>query len=115
MPGSNGDSTGGDRRFVPVLANCAMSAGADVLFFEVHPNPDEALCDGPNMLFLKDAEKVTLEAHLVNDLGADSLDAVDIIMGIEDEFGISVDDEKIRWLLDLSFDITSAAYRKKHL
>ena len=58
MPGSNGDSTGGDRRFVPVLANCAMSAGADVLFFEVHPDPDKALCDGPNMLYLKDAEKV---------------------------------------------------------
>ena len=58
MPGSNGDSTGGDRRFVPILANCAMAAGANVLFFEVHPNPDEALCDGPNMLFLKDAEKV---------------------------------------------------------
>ena len=52
MPGSNGDSTGGDRRFVPVLANCAMSAGADVLFFEVHPEPDKALCDGPNMLYL---------------------------------------------------------------
>ena len=58
MPGSNGDSTGGDRRFVPVLAKCAMAAGADVLFFEVHPNPDQALCDGPNMLYLKDAEKV---------------------------------------------------------
>ena len=58
MPGSNGDSTGGDRKFVPVLANCAMAAGADVLFFEVHPNPDKALCDGPNMLFLKDAENV---------------------------------------------------------
>lgn len=58
MPGSNGDSTGGDRRFVPVLANCAMAAGANVLFFEVHPNPDEALCDGPNMLFLKDTEDV---------------------------------------------------------
>ncbi len=58
MPGSNGDSTGGDRKFVPVLARCAMAAGADVLFFEVHPNPDEALCDGPNMLFLKDAENV---------------------------------------------------------
>jgi 2-dehydro-3-deoxyphosphooctonate aldolase (KDO 8-P synthase) len=58
MPGSNGDSTGGDRRFVPVLANCAMSAGADVLFFEVHPDPDNALCDGPNMLYLRDAEKV---------------------------------------------------------
>ena len=35
-----------------------MAAGANVLFFEVHPNPDEALCDGPNMLFLKDAEDV---------------------------------------------------------
>ena len=35
-----------------------VAAGADVLFFEVHPNPDKALCDGPNMLFLKDAEKV---------------------------------------------------------
>ncbi len=58
MPGSNGDSTGGDRRFVPVLAKAAMAAGADVLFFEIHPNPDKALCDGPNMLFLKDAEKV---------------------------------------------------------
>lgn len=58
MPGSNGDSTGGDRRFVPTLARCAMAAGADVLFFEVHPNPDCALCDGPNMLALNDAEKV---------------------------------------------------------
>ena len=58
MPGSNGDSTGGDRRFVPILANCAMSAGADVLFFEIHPDPDNALCDGPNMLYLKDAENV---------------------------------------------------------
>ena len=58
MPGSNGDSTGGDRRFVPVLAKAAMAAGADVLFFEIHPNPDKALCDGANMLFLKDAEKV---------------------------------------------------------
>lgn len=58
MPGSNGDSTGGDRRFVPTLANCAMAAGADVLFFEVHPDPDKALCDGPNMLYLKDAKSV---------------------------------------------------------
>lgn len=58
MPGSNGDSTGGDRTFVPLLANCAMAAGADVLFFEVHPDPDSALCDGPNMLSLNDAEKV---------------------------------------------------------
>lgn len=58
MPGSNGDSTGGDRRFVPVLANAAMATGADVLFFEVHPNPDNALCDGPNMLYLRDSKRV---------------------------------------------------------
>ena len=58
MPGSNGDSTGGDRRFVPTLANAAMAAGADVLFFEIHPEPDKALCDGANMLALSDAKKV---------------------------------------------------------
>ena len=68
MPGSNGDSTGGDRRFVPVLANCAMAAGADVLFFEVHPDPDNALCDGPNMLFLKDAEKVFAQCKSIFEL-----------------------------------------------
>ena len=58
MPGSNGDSTGGDRRFVPMLAKSSMAAGADVLFFEIHPDPDKALCDGANMLYLKDAENV---------------------------------------------------------
>lgn len=40
-----------------------------------------------------DAEKITLETHLVDDLGADSLDAVDLIMAIEDEFGVELDDE----------------------
>ena len=43
-----------------------------------------------------DESKVTMTASFSDDLGADSLDAVDIIMGIEDEFGISVDDEKIQ-------------------
>ena len=57
-PGSNGTSTGGDRQFVPELAKASMAVGADVLFFEIHPDPDNALCDGPNMLALKDAEKV---------------------------------------------------------
>lgn len=56
LPGANGLSSGGDRRFVPVLAKAAMAVGANVLFFEVHPAPDKALCDGPNMVALKDAE-----------------------------------------------------------
>ena len=68
MPGSNGDSTGGDRRFVPILAKCAMAAGADVLFFEIHPNPEAALCDGPNMLYLKDAENVFEKCKAIFDI-----------------------------------------------
>ena len=58
LPGANGTCSGGDRRFVPVLAKAAMAVGANVLFFEVHPNPDKALCDGPNMLALKDVRDV---------------------------------------------------------
>ena len=57
LPGANGSCSGGDRRFVPPLARAAMAAGAHGLFFEIHPNPDKALCDGPNMLALADAEK----------------------------------------------------------
>ncbi len=56
LPGANGVCSGGDRKFVPVLAKAAMAAGAKVLFFEIHPNPDKALCDGPNMVALKDAK-----------------------------------------------------------
>ena len=58
LPGANGTSSGGDRRFVPPLAKAAMAAGANALFFEVHPDPDKALCDGPNMIALKDAEEL---------------------------------------------------------
>ncbi len=58
LPGAQGNCSGGDRRFVPVLAKSAMAAGADVLFFEVHPEPDKALCDGPNMIALNDAENL---------------------------------------------------------
>lgn len=58
LPGANGTSSGGDRRFVPPLAKAAMAAGANALFFEVHPNPDKALCDGPNMIALKDAKEL---------------------------------------------------------
>ena len=58
LPGANGTSSGGDRRFVPTLARSAMAAGANVLFFEIHPDPDKALCDGANMIALKDAKKL---------------------------------------------------------
>ncbi len=58
LPGANGTCSGGDRRFVPVLAKAAMAVGANVLFFEIHPEPDKALCDGPNMVALKDAKEL---------------------------------------------------------
>lgn len=58
LPGAGDDCSGGDRSFVPVLAKSAVAAEADGLFFEVHPDPDKALCDGPNMIALKDAEKL---------------------------------------------------------
>mgnify|MGYP002521871817 CR=1 FL=1 len=57
-PGSGNGSTGGDRRFVPAMAKAAKAFGATGFFFEVHPDPEKALSDGPNMLYLKDLEKV---------------------------------------------------------
>lgn len=58
LPGAQGTCSGGDRRFVPTLAKAAMAAGANVLFFEVHPDPDKGLCDGPNMIALDKAEEL---------------------------------------------------------
>lgn len=48
LPGGLGQSSGGQREFVPVLARAAVAAGIDGLFMETHPNPDQALSDGPN-------------------------------------------------------------------
>lgn len=53
LPGGQGCSSGGDRRYVPTLAKAAVAAGADGVFLECHPDPDKALCDGPNSLELK--------------------------------------------------------------
>lgn len=52
LPGGAGKSSGGQREFAPILARAAVAAGADGLFMEVHKNPDQALCDGPNSLQL---------------------------------------------------------------
>lgn len=55
LPGGGGTCSSGQREFVAPLANAAIAAGADAVFFEIHPDPDKALCDGPNMLKLDDA------------------------------------------------------------
>jgi 2-dehydro-3-deoxyphosphooctonate aldolase (KDO 8-P synthase) len=49
-PGQRGDSSGGDRAFIPTLARAGIAAGADGLFVEVHDRPEQALSDGPNAL-----------------------------------------------------------------
>ena len=57
-PGADGGKTGGNREFVPAMAYAAKAFGADGFFFEVHPDPDKALSDGPNMLPLDALERV---------------------------------------------------------
>lgn len=52
LPGGAGTSSGGQREFVSHLARAAAAVGCDAVFMEVHPNPDKALCDGPNMISL---------------------------------------------------------------
>ena len=55
LPGAGGDYTTGKREFVEILARSAVAAGANALFFEIHPNPDLAPCDGANMINLNKA------------------------------------------------------------
>ncbi|NPA48749.1 MAG: 3-deoxy-8-phosphooctulonate synthase [Thermodesulfobacteria bacterium] len=56
LPGGAGGASGGQREFVPPLARAAVAAGVDGIFMEVHPEPEKALCDGPNSLPLPEAE-----------------------------------------------------------
>lgn len=58
IPGGNGTTTGGKREFVPYLSRAAASVGVDSIFMEVHPDPDNALSDGPNMVRLENLEEV---------------------------------------------------------
>ena len=61
LPGSLGSCSGGQREFVPVLARAAVAVGVAGIFMEVHPDPDKAPCDGPNMLALKDLPSLLAE------------------------------------------------------
>jgi 2-dehydro-3-deoxyphosphooctonate aldolase (KDO 8-P synthase) len=54
QPGGQGNASGGDRRFVPVIARAAVAVGVAAVFLETHPDPDKAPSDGPNMVKLKD-------------------------------------------------------------
>lgn len=58
LPGGNGTCSGGNRQFVETLAKAAIASGADGLFMETHPDPDNALSDGPNMVPLMQIESL---------------------------------------------------------
>jgi len=58
LPGAQGASTGGDRRFIPYLALGAAAVGVDGIFMEVHPDPPRALCDATNQFYLSDLREL---------------------------------------------------------
>ena len=68
LPGGAGTSSGGQREFIPPLTRAAVAAGLDGIFMEVHPRPENALCDGPNSMPLDSVEsllKTLLKIHAV--------------------------------------------------
>lgn len=78
-PGGKGDRSGGDRTFVLPLVRAALAIGIDALFMEVHPDPDFAMCDGPNMVplrFMREVLRQTAEIDRVvrEKIGFTSLD-----------------------------------------
>jgi len=68
LPGGAGRSSGGEREYAETLARAAVAAGADGVFMEVHPNPEHALCDGPNSLPLSRIRSILTVLRDIHDL-----------------------------------------------
>ncbi len=68
LPGGMGKSSGGQREFAPYLARAAAACGVDGFFMEIHPHPESALCDGPNMLDFDMAEDIFETISRIEDL-----------------------------------------------
>lgn len=68
LPGGEGTSSGGQRDMVKYLARAAVAAGVDGIFFEVHKNPEKALCDGANSLYLSELEKLLTTLKKIDSL-----------------------------------------------
>ena len=68
LPGGAGRCSAGNREFVPNLVRAAVGAGVDALFMEVHDNPEEALCDGPNMVYLDKLEDLLKDALAIHEV-----------------------------------------------
>ena len=68
LPGARGNASGGQREFVPVLARSAVAAGISGIFMETHPNPEQALSDGPNAWPLDRMEKLLKQIKQIDEL-----------------------------------------------
>ena len=68
LPGGAGTCSAGNREFVPNLVRAAVGAGVAALFMEVHDNPEEALCDGPNMVYLDKLEDLLKDALAIHEV-----------------------------------------------
>ena len=73
LPGGQGSSSGGQREFAEPMAKAAVAAGIDGLFMEVHPDPEKALCDGPNMIRLDEMKGFLTRVKAVHDLVSEQL------------------------------------------
>lgn len=70
LPGGAGDKSGGQREFIPSLVRSAAAVGIDLLFIEVHPDPEHALSDGPNMIPLDQLEPILKMALEFSEMSA---------------------------------------------
>jgi 2-dehydro-3-deoxyphosphooctonate aldolase (KDO 8-P synthase) len=68
LPGGAGNSSAGQREYAPMLARAAVAAGVDGVFMEVHTNPEQALCDGPNSLKLDTLYKLLARLKTIHNL-----------------------------------------------
>ena len=68
LPGGQGGTSGGKREYAPVLIRAALGVGIDGIFMEVHPNPEEALCDGPNSMPLDEVEPVLTQGKAIDEI-----------------------------------------------
>ncbi|MEC8147306.1 MAG: 3-deoxy-8-phosphooctulonate synthase, partial [Pseudomonadota bacterium] len=70
IPGGKGTSSDGQRSFVPYLAKAAVAVGVAGLFIETHPDPNNALSDGPNSWFLNDMEPLLITLKKINEVSS---------------------------------------------
>ena len=68
LPGGKGNSSGGQREFIPPLARAATAVGIGGIFIETHPEPEKALSDGPNSFPLKDIESLLTDLKSIDEL-----------------------------------------------